>query len=199
MTKLYYSNTSPYSRKVRIVMIEKDLQNKIEGILVNPFTNNANLETINPLGKIPALVLDNGDTLFDSPLVAQYLDNLTDENKLCPTDNTKWAVLKWEALADGVLDAAYNLVIETRRDANEQSPKWIDIWTNDIQRALAEMEKNIEFIGETVQLSHIAVATAIGYLAFRQPALFPTEQSKLARWYSQFKQRKAMVLTEPQE
>ena len=76
--KLYYSNTSPYSRKVRLVTLEKGLENQIEGILVNPFAeDNPDFITANPLGKIPVLVLDNGKTIFDSPVICHYLDCLS--------------------------------------------------------------------------------------------------------------------------
>ena len=197
--KLYFSNTSPYSRKVRMVIIEKNLESQVEGVLVNPFENNADLEKVNPLGKIPALVLDNGETLFNSPLLVEYLDSLDDKNPLCPNDETKWTVLKWQALADGVLDATYNIVMETRREKQQQSTKWIKNWRQDIKRSLQEMENKIETLGSQTQLSHLAIATALGYLAFRQADLLPQKNAKLTIWYEQFKQTKAMLLTEPVE
>lgn len=151
--KLYVSGTSPYSRKVRLVIYEKDLVGQVEEQLINPFENNNELVKVNPLGKIPVLILDNGETLFDSPVICRYLDSLpSDQPSLIPEDNV-WQVLRWQALADGLTDAIYNLVMERRRPDNEQSTSWISMWTKDVEHALLEMESKLDQPGEVITLA----------------------------------------------
>ena len=205
--KLYYSNTSPYSRKVRMVMIEKNLHSSIEGVLVNPFADNPELANINPLGKIPALMLEDGEVLFDSPVICRYLDGLADGTQLIPlSGEPQWTVLRWEALADGMTDAAYNLVMERRRPTSEQSSGWMARWSNDIQRALEEMERRVDELAGELTLAQLAAATAVGYLDFRLPELLYEAECpqvaanpKLQSWYERFKTRPAMQATQPRD
>lgn len=204
--KLYVSGTSPYSRKVRLVIYEKDLVGQVEEQLINPFENNNELVKVNPLGKIPVLILDNGETLFDSPVICRYLDSLpSDQPSLIPEDNV-WQVLRWQALADGLTDAIYNLVMERRRPDNEQSTSWISMWTKDVEHALLEMESKLDQLGEVITLAHLAVATSIGYLELRMATLFYTSASaqaamypKIHSWYEKFKTRSSMLVTQPKE
>lgn len=203
--KLYYSNTSPYSRKVRLVTFEKGLSDQIEEVVVNPFEDNPELNAANPLGKIPALLLDDCSALFDSPLLCRYLDSLSTAPRLIPRDSSeKWQVLRWEALADGMTDAAYNIVMERRRPPAQQSPEWLGRWAADIQRVLQVMEGQIGELGADLTLVHLAVGAAIGYLDLRipetlyeaacpQPAAYP----RLLRWYESFRLRPSMQETEP--
>lgn len=203
--KLLYSPTSPYSRKVRMTILEKGLDGWIETLQVDPFGSHTTLLAANPLGKVPTLFLDDGSALFDSPLLCRYLDSLSASPRLIPSDgNGKWQVLRWEALADGMTDAAYNIVMERRRPPVQQSAEWLGRWAADIERALQQMEERIGAIGADLTLAHLAVGAAIGYLELRmsetlyeaacpQPAAYP----QLLRWYESFRLRSSMQATKP--
>lgn len=204
--KLYYSHASPYSRKVRMVIIEKDLTEQVDEIPVNPFANVPELRLANPLGKIPTLVLNDKTALFDSPVICHYLVDLASTDKSLISENFKWNILQWEALADGLTDIAYNLVVETRRPINEQSISNMEKWSRDIQSTLSYIDKNIHQLKSDITLAHLAVASSIGYLVFRLPnliyggsnnqeVLFP----KLENWFSQIKKRPSIAQTEPHE
>jgi len=205
--KLYYSNTSPYSRKVRLVIIEKGLEDHIEEILVNPFGNETDaLVATNPLGKIPTLQLDNGSTLYDSPVICRYLDSLKESPLLLSNDKEMyWDILRWEAMTDGMTDAAYNLVMERKRPVDEQSITWITRWSEEIQRVLEYIEAHIkEILNKELTLAQLALASAIGYLEFRLPeVLYDSACPKVSvcpetmNWYQSFKKRPAMIATIP--
>lgn len=205
--KLYYSITSPYSRKVRLVISEKGLDAQVEGIVVNPFVDNPQLNAANPLGKIPALQLDDGETLFDSPVICRYLDGLSDQYPLIPQDDRQhWMTARWEALADGMTDAVYNLVMERRRPASEQSPTCIGRWAAETQRVLQYMEQRVSELEGDITLAQLAVATSIGYLDFRIPELLyeaqcpqVAEYPRLLAWYEKIASRPSMLATRPKD
>lgn len=196
--KLYYSNTSPYSRKVRIVLREKGLMSQVEEIAVNPFANDAKLNSLNPLGKIPVLIDDEETVFFDSPLICQYVDSLDSDVYIIPVCGS-WQHLQNQALADGLIDAAYQIVIETRRPENLQSAQWIAQWQQDIQRSLLAMNKLQHYLGGDINLSQISFATALGYLEFRLPDLLSksSEFGALLEWYDSIKKRPSLIETMP--
>jgi len=204
--KLYVSGTSPYSRKVRLVILEKGLVEQVDEQWVNPFESNNELVKINPLGKIPVLILENGETLFDSPVICRYLDSLPSDQPVLIPDDNQWQVLRWQALADGLTDAIYNLVMERRRPDDEQSASWIIRWTKDVENALREIESELDQLGEEITLAHLAAASAIGYLELRASTLFydsacpqVAKYPKLHSWYEKFKTRASMLATHPKE
>ncbi|QYZ65247.1 MAG: hypothetical protein OI74_07890 [Gammaproteobacteria bacterium (ex Lamellibrachia satsuma)] len=203
--KLYYTQTSPYSRKVRLVIREKGLEKGIEEIVVDPFRDEPELQAINPLGKVPTLQLDDGTTLFDSPVICEYLDGLTEGRLLLPaTGQDRWLALRWQALADGMTDVAYSLVMERRRPAEAQSPPWIDQWSREIQRALGKCEHWVAELDGPPGLAQLAVGAAVGYLDFRVPELLYEAECpqvaafpRLYSWYGTFATRPSMVTTRP--
>ena len=206
MMKLYYANKSPYSRKVRLVIINKSLENQVKEILVDPFANdNPSFLAANPLGKIPTLIFDNEKALYDSPVICHYLDGLSEINRLIPKDKTQGLnVLRWEALADGMIDAAYNLAMERRRPANEQSASWIARWSKEILRVLEYIETHYHELGNTLTLAHLSLASAIGYLDFRLPEILydsacpqVSHCPNILTWYEVFKTLPAMQATRP--
>lgn len=205
MMKLFYSPTSPYSRKVRMVISEKGLDGQVETVRVDPFSMDKTLLFANPLGKVPTLVLDDGTAMFDSPLLCRYLDSLSGVPRLIPRDSSeKWQVLYWEALADGMTDATYNIVMERRRSATQQSAEWLGRWAADIERALQQMEARIGEIGTDVTLAHLAAGAAIGYLELRMPETLyeaacpqPAAYPRLLQWYESFRLRPSMQATVP--
>jgi glutathione S-transferase len=207
--QLYYSSTSPYSRKVRLCLFEKGIADQVDEILVNPFADetssaeNKALISANPLSKIPTLITDSGDAIFDSRVICQFIDNLAGNISLIPKDKAAHlATLRWEAIADGLTDAAYNLVIERRRPAEEQSPTWIANWSADIQRTLQYIEKHLNELDGDISLAYLALAAAISYLDFRLPeTLYQSAFPQVAvcpdtlDWYQAFKTRPAMQAT----
>ena len=199
--KLYYSHTSPYSRKVRLLIYEKGLHDQVMQILCNPFDDTAELKAANPLGKIPTLIMDNGEALFDSPVICEYLDCLGTNSRLVPeSGQERWQTLRWEALADGMTDAAYNMVMEKRRPEQEQSNKWATLWSEEILRSLHHIEHNLPTLPDQITLAQLALAAAIGYLEFRLPELLTASECVLAKsWYAHFKDRESMMETRPVE
>ena len=170
--KLIASLTSPYARKVRIVLAEK----KIECDLVeeSPWSEETAVPRYNPLGKVPVLVLDDGSTLFDSRVIVQYLDTVSPVSRLIPeAGRQRIAVKRWEALADGLCDAAAAIVIERRRPAKQQSREWIDRQSAKVELALKELAGDLGerawCNGEAYSLADIATGCALGYLDLRHP------------------------------
>jgi len=201
--KLYYSKTSPYSRKVRLMVHEKGLQQVITTVVCNPFEEAPELEAANPLGKVPTLILDDGSSLYDSPVICAYLDTLTSDRLILEsgpdTNRERWNILRWEALCDGVLDATYNIVMERRRDAREQSSSWIEQWKNQIIRSLDHMDASINTLPAYISLAQLSLGAALGYLDFRLSDLdWRNQCSALATWYNDFSERDAMKNTRPE-
>lgn len=170
--KLIASLTSPYARKVRIVLAEK----KIECDLIeeSPWSAESSVQRYNPLGKVPVLVLDDGSTLFDSRVIVQYLDTVSPVSRLIPeAGRQRIAVKRWEAIADGICDAASAIVIERRRPAKQQSGEWIDRQSGKVELALKELASDLGertwCNGEAYSLADIATGCALGYLDLRHP------------------------------
>ena len=196
--RLFYSKTSPYSRKVRLVIHEKGLQNTIISVACNPFDEVPELEAANPLGKVPTLILDDGSSLYDSPVICAYLDSLTPGRLIPESGRERWNVLRWEALCDGVVDATYNIVMERRRDTQEQSAGWIEQWKTQVIRTLNHIEATIDMLPSQVTLAQLALGTALGYLEFRLPDLdWRSRCPALAAWYGDFSVRDTMQHTLP--
>ena len=170
--KLIGSHTSPFVRKVRIVLAEKKFD--YEFILDSPWLAETKVPDFNPLGKIPVLLVDGDVPLFDSRVIVEYIDNITPNNKLLPAPNRERTDAKrWEALADGLCDAAATAFLEAKRPANEQSKSWIDRQMQKVNLGLKFMSEQLgekSFCSGThFSLADISVACALGYLEFRFP------------------------------
>ncbi len=171
--KLLGSKTSPYVRKVRIVMVEK----KLDYVFVpeDVWAAQSTITDTNPLGKVPCLVMEAGEALFDSRVIVEYLDTLSPVGKLIPTVGRERAEIKtWEALADGILDAAILARLEATwvgRSAAERSQAWIDRQMGKIHASLKAMSKGLGdkpfCAGIHLTLADIAVGCALGYMDFR--------------------------------
>lgn len=184
--KLFYSTTSPYSRKTRLAVRFKQLDEQVEEIICNPFTDAPEQSHQNPLGKVPTLILDDDTTIFDSPVICEYLDKLSPHALLYPEDTRAWVSAKTtESLADGILDAAYNVVMERRRPEGESSPAVIDQWLQEINRSLPFVEDVISTLGTDINIAHISIYCALGYLDFRLPDLNWRDalSSGVTKWY----------------
>ncbi len=189
--KLYYSATSPYSRKVRLLAMHHGLD--VEIVMTNPLENDAAFLTINPLAKVPALVMD-GRAIFDSPVIAEYL------LKLAGADRSSDAYLKQlelQALLDGVTDAAVATVMEGRREDAEKSPMWLARWDSSIDRGLALLETEIAGLTDW-NLASMAAACTLDYLCFRLPHIaWQAKYPKCAAWYGEVAKRADMIETDP--
>jgi glutathione S-transferase len=191
--KLLYTKRSPYARKVRVIALEKnisldlvdeDLQKKSQRLL-----------DANPLGKIPTLVLDNGTTIFDSPVICQYLDNLHEEAMMIPREaHQRIGVLKWEAFADDLTAVAINLYMEKVRHPNDFHKDFSATSEANILLAYTYIEKNLSKFKE-FNLAPIAVVSAIGYIHFRLPHL--KVQGALFQWFGEISKRPSMSQTMP--
>ena len=175
--KLIGSLTSPYVRKVRIVLIEKGIP--CDFVIEDISAPDSKISQVNPLGKIPCLILESGEAIFDSSVIVEYLDALTPLEPLIPEAPLERARIKtWEALADGLLDAsilARNEETWPKRKDSERCQAWIDRQMKKIHDSLAAMEKTLEgrsfCEGERFTLADIAVGAALGYLDFRFSSL----------------------------
>lgn len=168
--KLYTSLTSPYGRKARVMLAEKRIDYEL--VLTDVSDPNSELLKFNPLGKIPCLVLDDGNSLFDSPVIMEYLDSVTPVGHLIPeTTRPRIQVKRWEALADGVLDAAVAIVLEKKRAPQLQSNDWIVRQSAKIERGLKaisqDLGENAWCTGHTFNLADLVVGCALFYLDFR--------------------------------
>jgi len=200
--KLLGGIVSPYTRKVRIVLAEKKIECEFETVDVNPAENPVNAH--NPLGKVPTLLLDDGTALFDSRVIVEFLDSASPIARLIPDDNReRVAVRRWEALADGTLDAGILIRYESMRPKKEQSPVWTAKPTGKFKRGLAlisaELGERAWCHGDRYTLADIAVGCCIGWADFRKPAGVDVlaEYPNFARFYSRLLERTAFADTLP--
>ena len=201
--KLIGSLTSPYVRKVRIVMAEKKLDYQFE---LEDVWGADNILKANPLGKVPCLVLGGGEALFDSRVIVEYLDTRSPVSRLIPeASRERTEVRTWEALADGVLDAAILARLEQTwpgRTAEQRSQAWVD---RQMQRVQGSLGAIAEGLGEKpwcssihLSLADIAVGCALGYLDFRFPQIAWRDQHpNLARLAEKLNARQSFIDTQP--
>lgn len=201
--KLIGSHTSPFVRKVRIVLAEKKID--YEFVIDSPWLADSTVPDINPLGKIPVLVLDDDTPLFDSRVIVEYIDNVTPNNKLFPAPNReRTEVKRWEALADGLCDAAVAALLEGKRPKKEQSASWIERQHDKVKRSLDFMAKELGdksfCMGTHISMGDLAVGTALGYLCFRFPDIHWQEaHPNLTKLYDKLMQRPAFADTIPHD
>ncbi|HEX7777258.1 MAG TPA: glutathione S-transferase N-terminal domain-containing protein [Parvibaculum sp.] len=175
--KLYSSPTSPFVRKVRILIREKGAAHLVSEEIVSAMADPAALHAANPLGKVPALALDDGTTLFDSPLICEYLDATLPGPRLLPADGKpRWLDQRLHAVGDGISDAAVSLTFERARPEAERSALWMDRWRRAILRAADLLEAEASTLAGLpttgpISLGVISLGAAFGYLDFRHAAL----------------------------
>jgi glutathione S-transferase len=196
--QLIYSATSPYARKVRMLVIEKGLQAQVQIVVANPLLDPPELLAANPLAKVPALVVSPGFTLFDSPLICAYLDSVAEPRTVPASGPARWQVLRREALADGITDAAVACVMEGRRVESQRSPDWLTRWRSAILRGVVELEKEAEVLTQRFDLGAMASAAALAYLDFRLPEIeWRSQAPKLAAWLEVVRGRESFSATIP--
>ncbi len=199
--KLILTLTSPFARKVRIVMAEKKIE--YEMVVDNPWEATTHVPESNPLGKVPVLVMDDGTTLFDSRVIVEYLDMVSPVHRLIPESvRQRVQVRRWEALADGVSEAAAAIFLENKRPEAQRSPEWIALQQRAVDLGLKafaeELGDKTWCTGDAYNLSDIAVGCAFGYLDLRFPEIewrrtYPT----LARLADKLAHRQSFIDTKP--
>jgi len=199
--KLRYSPTSPYVRKVLIVAIETGQAGKIEKVPTDVWGPNADIGKQNPLGKVPCLVTDAGMTLFDSPVICEYLDANHAGQKLFPAaGDGRWRALRQQAIADGVLDAAILARLESNRPQDKVHQPWIDRQRTAMYRSMDLLEAEADTLQGPLTIGQIAVGCACGYLDLRYAAdRWRQSRPKLAAWYETLAKRASFLDTVPKD
>ncbi len=202
--RLYYTPTSPYVRKVLIVAHECGLSNRIETILIRPVPMQAEptVSLSNPLSKVPVLLLPDETSLYDSPVICEYLDSLHDRPKIIPpVGPARWSALRTAALADGVADACFLLFYEQRRRPPAlQWAEWIAGHTEKAIQGLDALDAQAETFSEQVDIGQICAASVIGWMEFRNLiGDIRSDRPSLFRWYDAFKERPSMKATAPHD
>ncbi len=200
--KLYFSALSPFVRKVRVAAMELGLDKQIELVTVatTPVAMSADLTKVNPLGRLPTLVADDGTLLFESNLIVEYLDTLAG-GKLIPAKGPeRWRVKCTEALADGLMDSAILVRYETfLRPADKRWPEWIAGQQQKVNQSLDTLEGYAWVFEDKIDAGKIAVGCALGYLDLRFPDMGWRKRCEtLGRWYDAFAKRPSMAATKPQ-
>ena len=202
--KLIGSTTSPYVRKVRIVLAEKKLDYQF--VQDNVWGDDTTVTASNPLGKVPCLLMEGGEAVFDSRVIVEYLDTLSPVGKLIPSSGRERAEVKtWEALADGAMDAGILARMEAtwvHRSDEQRCQAWIDRQMGKVNAALKALSQGL---GDTpycsgihLSLSDIAVGCALGWLEFRYPELaWRTEYPNLGKLMDKLMQRASFADTKP--
>ncbi|WP_146586444.1 glutathione S-transferase [Puniceibacterium confluentis] len=199
--KLLSSGTSPFVRKVLITLHETNQLGDVEIVPVSttPFAVNATVTAANPIGKIPALIREDGPALYDSRVICRFLDHRAKAG-LYP-ENRVWDVLTLEATADGLLEAALLMVYEARlRDEEQRSPDWVEAQWDKIDRALTAVNSLwMSHLHGRMDMGHIAMGAALSYLDLRHDARnWRAGRDALAAWHKSFAERPSMLATAPQ-
>jgi len=187
MMVLRSSPASPFGRKVKIAAKVLGLFNRIRVEAADPTNPADSIRQQNPLGKIPALILEDGAALFDSRVIAEFLDQQAGGGKIFPRDSRRWAVLTQAALADGVMDAALLLRYEQiLRAETGRNPGWIGNQQSKIDRGLGVLEAKPPGLSSPPDIGQIGVACALGYLDLRFEGKWRTAHPKLVAWLDAF-------------
>jgi glutathione S-transferase len=199
--KLFYSAASPYVRKCLVAAIELGLRDRIEFLpsAAHPVNRDRTIVALNPLGKVPTMIADDGTVLYDSRVICEYLNALGGGQLIPQPGPARWTALVEQSLADGILDAAILARYET--NARPEALRWSDWTTGQLDKVtcgLAELERRATGFATRVDLGTIAVGSALGYLDFRFATLsWRDKRPNTAAWFEQFGARASMVATRP--
>jgi glutathione S-transferase len=201
--KLIGSHASPFVRKARIVLAEKRID--YEFVVDNPNHADSRVSDFNPLGKVPVLVTDDGAAIYDSSVIVEYVDAISPVGRLIPEPGRqRIQVKRWEALADGLMEAAVLCVLEGRRVANEQSRAWVERQMGKVDQGLRvashDLAEKSWCAGESYSLADIALGCALGYLDFRCADLdWRAQHPNLKRHVGKLFKRSPFEATEPRD
>ncbi len=200
--KLFYNPASPFVRKVLVTAIECQVEAQInkEPLALTPVSPSDALNADNPLGKIPALVLDNGSTLFDSRVICEYLNQLGG-GTLFPNDDSRWQALRRQSIADGMCDAGVLVRYETFvRPEERQWDHWINNQKDKFRRATALLESEVSGFGDTIDIGTLSVAIALDYIDFRySDESWRNQCPALAAWHQSMSTRPSLAQTMPKD
>ena len=200
--KLLYGGLSPFVRKVMIVAHEKGVAERLERVPapVNPLQPLDLAIAVNPLGKIPALTLDDGTVLYGSTVVAEYLDGLDGAPRFFPQNGRRWVALRRNALGDGILEAGTLARIEGLRPEDKQWSTWRDVQRLKVTNALDAAEREAaELATDDLTIGEVALVCALGWLDVRLPDVAWREgRPALEAWFAKVSERPAVVQTAPQ-
>jgi glutathione S-transferase len=198
--KLYWSSRSPFVRKVMVTAHEAGVVGRIatERVVVSSAAPNAAVMAVNPLNKIPTLILDDGTALYDSRVICEYLDTLHEGPKLFPTaSGARWTALRRQALGDGLMEAIVLRLGEQARPPPQQSEKHLAAYRLKIATALDRLEQEAGELAGNLHIGHVAIACALAHLDFRFAADdWRKGRPQLAGWYGDFARRPSMLATE---
>ena len=190
MPVLRTSPTSPFGRKVKIAVALLGLSDRITAEDASTSDPGDPLPTQNPLGKIPILILENGDVLYDSRVIVDYLDALAGGGRLIPAGWGRFEVLRQQALADGLMDAALLQTYEARwRPEERRDQTWLDHQRGKVERALRVAEGTLSTPARAFHIGHVALACALGYLDLRFEGRWRQTHPKLVSWLANFEER----------
>jgi glutathione S-transferase len=190
MLVLRSSPASPFGRKVKIAASLLGLSDRIQIVEADTMNPEDNLRQQNPLGKIPTLVLENGEVLYDSRVIVEYLDHLAGGGKIYPSGMGRFTALRQQALADGIMDAALLQVYEGRwRAEDRREAKWVEHQVGKVKRALDHAEAELSTPAADLHIGHIALACALGYLDLRMGGQWRESYPKLVAWLQDFDAR----------
>lgn len=198
--KLYSSQLSPFARKVRILILEKELQNQVEIIDSNPYEATDDHLKANPLSKVPALLTDSGESIYDSYVICEYLDALSGTNLMPQNGEERLLALRLLALTDGMLQQTFNIAVElNRRKEHERSMVWVNRWAESLVRGVDAMAEMLPKYASELALPHIGLVCALDYLDLRASNFvnWREQQPALLTWYENYGERPAMQQTRP--
>jgi len=199
--KLVTSLTSPYGRKVRVVLLEKKIPFQLQ--VENPWLPDSPVSSLNPLGKVPVLVLEGGESVFDSRVIVEYLDHVSPVAHLIPSEpKTRMIVRGVEALADGVTDAAVALFLEKKRASEQQSRDWLTLQEKTLFRGLEALSEALGekpwYLGNSMTLADVACGCTLGYLGLRFSDIdWRTAHPNLAKLFDKLMARASFQDTVP--
>ncbi len=198
MMKLYYSLASPYVRKVRMTALELGIADRIELVLTDAWSVTEGLPDDNPLCKVPTLRLEDETSLFDSPVICEYLNSLVDGSLFPPVGNARWQALRFQALGDGLCDAAVILRLELMKPEETRTSTTIERQKRAIFRTLNNFEQDVANLSGSVTIGTLAVAAALGYLDLRFADLdWRAGRPHLASWLAGVSDRPSFQTTRP--
>jgi glutathione S-transferase len=190
MLVLRSSPASPFGRKVKLSAAIMGLTDQIQIVDADTLNPEDSIRQQNPLGKIPALILETGEVLYDSRVIVDYLDHLAGGGRVIPNGPERFAALRDQALADGIMDAALLQVYEGRfRPEDKHEPKWVNHQADKVRRGLEHAETHLSATGQSLHIGQIALACALGYLDLRFGGRWRESYPKLVAWLADFESR----------
>lgn len=199
--KLYASTTSPYARKVRILLQEQGIAHQF--IAESPADPESNVARLNPLGKVPLLQLDNGEVLFNSPMIVEYIDAVAGKPMIPVELEQRWRVQRWHALADGIMDAVIVRMLELRRAPESRDVAIISKQEHKVEAALQYADQQMRDLDadflccDYLTIADVAFSVALDYINLRYSHNWADKHLRLAAWFTVINQRQSFQQTLP--